>query len=334
MTKKEAFKKAVSYEEIRPVPYNIKFTNEALRKYTAYRGGSFDPVIDTGSYVVTSHTNNGWEEIKRGYFRDYFGVVWNKTIDTTLGIVQEPPMKKASFRGYTFPNTEELPVYDFVPENNRLYPDHFHTLSIGFALWERAWSLVGMEQLMVYLMMEPAFVHDLLDRITDYNIAVIRKAASIGGIDGVYMGDDWAGQNGLLIGSDLWREFMKPRYKRTCEAIKAEGLMVLQHCCGKVEELIPDMIECGTQVFNPFQPEVMDIWAIKEKYKGQIAFWGGLSVQETLPRGTAKEVAAESELLLEKMAEGGGYIFSASHALTGDIPMENIDVLIEVARSQ
>ena len=148
------------------------------------------------------------------------------------------------------------------------------------------------------------------------------------------MGDDWAGQHGLLIGPDLWREYIKPKYKRICDVIREEGLMVLQHCCGKVDALIPDMIECGTNVFNPFQPEVMDIWAIKKQYQGQIAFWGGLSVQETLPRGTPEDVRRESLKLLDEMGKDGGYIFSASHALTSDIPMENIDTLIELAKGQ
>jgi uroporphyrinogen decarboxylase len=111
-------------------------------------------------------------------------------------------------------------------------------------------------------------------------------------------------------------------------------LKVFLHSCGKVEELIPDMIECGTDVFNPFQPEVMDIWSIKMKYHGKLVFWGGLSVQHTLPHGTPADVINEGEKLLKEMGDQGGYIFSPSHALTGDIPVENIEALIDLANNQ
>ena len=52
----------------------------------------------------------------------------------------------------------------------------------------------------MWMLEEPAFVHDLLEQIADYNISVINKSTEIGGIDCVRFGDDWAGQNSLLFG--------------------------------------------------------------------------------------------------------------------------------------
>ncbi len=334
MSKKELFKNALNYQAVSPVPYNIKFTQEAKKNFAEYLGKTFDPVEYTGSYVVASHTNKGWEQIKPGYFKDYFGVVWNKTVDKTLGIVDQPPITTPSFDNFSFPSTDDLPVYRFIEDNNIRYPDHFHMLSIGFMLFERAWSLVGMEQLMIWLMMEPDFINDLLDRITEYNIKVIEQGAAIGGLDAVHFGDDWGAQNGLLISPEMWRAFIKPRFAKTCQRAKELGLLVSHHCCGKVEELIPDMIEAGVDVFDPFQPEVMDIWALHKNYTGKIAFWGGLSVQNTLPLGTPENVIEEGEKLLQNMGSKGGYIFAPSHALTGDIPPKNIEALIDLAQNQ
>jgi uroporphyrinogen decarboxylase len=333
MTYREAFREVLSHREVRPVPYTIKFTVEARERYEKHLGRPFDPVEETGSYVVASHTNNGWEEVKPGYYRDYFGVVWNKTHDRTLGVVDGPPLKGPSLGGFTFPDPGAIPVYDFVREDAKRYPDRFHMLSIGFALFERAWSLVGMENLLLYFMMEPAFVHDLLDRITEYNVAVVRTAAPLG-VDCAHLGDDWGAQNGPLIAPDAWREFVKPRYVRICAAAKEAGLLVSQHSCGKVTALLPDMIEAGVDVFDPFQPEVMDIGAVRREYRGRLAFWGGLSVQETLPHGTPEDVRAETERLLREIAPGGGYVLAPSHSLTGDVPPENVDAFLKAARSQ
>jgi uroporphyrinogen decarboxylase len=334
MNKKQALREAIEFKPVFPVPYVIRFTIEAEEKYRIYLDGKFDPVADTGTYAVLSQTNSGWEALRPGFYRDYFGVVWNKTKDKTLGIVEDPPIKKPDLKGFNFPATDSLPVYVYQEENNRLYPDHFHILSIGFTLFERAWSLVGMENLMTWMLTEPAFVHDLLGRITEYNIGLIRTSASIGGIDCVRFGDDWAGQQGLLFGRELWLEFIKPGLKEMAATARKEGLYVAQHCCGRMDELIPDMIDMGIRLFDPFQPEVMQVDKVFEKYHGKIAFMGGLSIQQTMPYGTPDDVFNESLHLLSSLGKRGGYVFSPAHALTQDIPAANIETLINLARNQ
>jgi uroporphyrinogen decarboxylase len=330
MTKKEAVRKVLRHEEVQPVPYSIKFTVEAKEKMIAKYGADFDPILDTGSYVVASHTNNGWEEVEPGHFKDYFRVIWNKTQDRTLGVVDHPPITEPTFDGFEFPDPNHLPVYDFIRADQQKYPDHFHMVSIGFTLFERAWSLVGMEELMMYFITDPGFVHELLKKITEYNIAVIRKAVALG-VDCVHFGDDWGSQHGPLISPAMWRDFIKEPFRETCTAAKEAGLLVSLHCCGNVEAIMEDIVECGVDVFDPFQPEAMDVWKLREQYRGRMAFWGGLSVQQTMPYGTPNEVRAETRRLISKMAPGGGYILAPAHALTGDVPLKNIEAFLEEA---
>ena len=315
------------------MPFSIKFTVEAKEKMVAKHGPDFNAVADTGCFVVASHTNNGWEEVQPGHFKDYFGVVWNKTTDRTLGVVDQPPISEPTLEGFTFPDPADIPVYDFIKKDQAAYPDHFHMVSIGFMLFERAWSLVGMQELMMYFITDPEFIHELLDRITDYNIGIIRRAAKLG-VDCVHFGDDWGSQHGPLISPDMWREFVKKPFRRTCVAAKEEGLIISLHCCGNVEPLMDDIVECGVDVFDPFQPEAMDIWALRKTYRGKLAFWGGLSVQKTMPYGTPADVRAETEKLLTDMAQGGGYILSPAHSLSGDVPIENIEAFLDVAQNQ
>ena len=136
------------------------------------------------------------------------------------------------------------------------------------------------------------------------------------------------------MGPALWREFIKPRITRMYQRVRKAGKFVIIHSCGNVQELFPDLIEAGLNVFNPFQPEVMDIFETKRQYQGKLAFYGGISVQRLLPHGTPDEVRAETRRLLRELGKGGGYIASPSHAIPGDVPAENMAAMIEVLQGQ
>ena len=45
--------------------------------------------------------------------------------------------------------------------------------------------------------------------------------------------------------------------------VKDKGLYVIQHSCGKCNELFSDLIEIGLDVYQTFQPEVYDIAQIR-----------------------------------------------------------------------
>jgi hypothetical protein len=46
------------------------------------------------------------------------------------------------------------------------------------------------------------------------------------------------------------------------------------HSCGDVDELFDELIALGVNCFNPFQPEVMDVYALLPAYRGRLAFHG------------------------------------------------------------
>ncbi|HOX08660.1 MAG TPA: uroporphyrinogen decarboxylase family protein, partial [Planctomycetota bacterium] len=130
------------------------------------------------------------------------------------------------------------------------------------------------------------------------------------------------------------RELLKPRLARQYAAVRERGKKVFIHSCGKVDEIFDDLVEIGLDCFNPFQPEVIDVFATKERYRGRLAFYGGISTQQLLPYGSPNEVREKVAELIERLGKSGGYIASPAHAIPGDAPAENIHAMIEVLKGQ
>ena len=243
-----------------------------------------------------------------------------------------PGLAQPTLQSYAFPDPLAPRYFADIPAKLTKIGDRFRAFQVGFSLWERAWTLRGMADLMMDFYDHPGFVRELLRTIADYNIAQVGGALAYE-IDAVYFGDDWGQQRGLQMGPALWREFILPELKRMYGLVREAGKYVIVHSCGDVDELFDDLIEAGLNCFNPFQPEVMDVDSLLVRYRGRLCFLGGLSTQKTLPYGSAEEVRRATQHLLD-LGREGGYIFAPAHDVEGDVPLENMLAFIEVIQGQ
>jgi uroporphyrinogen decarboxylase len=271
-------------------------------------------------------------DLGQEHVQDVFGVVWDRSIDKDIGNVTGCVLPEPTLRQYTFPDPLDPRFFADIPSRIVRFGERFRVFQIGFSLYERAWTLRGMQNLLMDFYDHPDFVHGLLEAIADYNIAQIRAALKYD-IDAVYFGDDWGQQHGLQMGPRLWHQFIYPVLKRMYAVVREADKYVFIHSCGDVDELFDDLIGIGLNCFNPFQPEVMDVASLVERYRGRLTFHGGLSTQRTLPFGTVEDVRIETRRLL-KMGASGGYIFAPAHDVEGDVPLENMLAFIDLVQNR
>jgi uroporphyrinogen decarboxylase len=326
---------ALNHRQPDRVPYDIRFTQKAHAKMAQYYG---DPEFESKlgncfTWFRPYPRNVRYRLVGPDIWQDEFGVRWNRTIDKDIGVPCNQLVTPQNINEFQWPDPNDPTRYDFIKEAVKKAGDGATLVSLGFALFERAWTLAGMENLLIYMLTDKHFVNLLLDKILEYNLGIIEHACSLD-IDIIRLGDDWGHQRGLIMGIDLWREFINPRIKEMYQLAKSKGKYVMIHCCGKVDELFPDLIECGLDIFNPFQPEVMDVFQMKRLYGERLCFYGGISTQRTLPYGTVAEVKDEVKRLIEVVGENGGYIASPAHDIPADAKAENIAAMIEVLQNQ
>jgi uroporphyrinogen decarboxylase len=177
---------------------------------------------------------------------------------------------------------------------------------------------------------DPGYAGELLDRIADLQVAVIRRYLALG-VHGGYFGDDYGGQDNMLLSPKMWRTLIKPRLARMFAPFVEAGLPVAMHSDGRIEKILPDLVEIGLTVYNPVQPEVSDHGWLRETFGTRLAYYGGISTQSVLPFGSPDEVRAAARGCVATLApDGTGLLLAPSHRMMSDIPMENVDAMLEV----
>lgn len=204
----------------------------------------------------------------------------------------------------------------------RLYGSHF----------EKAYFARGFGNFLLDIAGDLPFAQHLCREIIDRNMAMLEHVVHCPQIDGILLGSDWGSQRGELIRPEVWDDLIRPGEQREYDLVHAWGKHVWVHSCGKIDQLIPRLVEMGVDVLNPVQPECMDVAALKREHGSRLAFWGGINTQQLLPFGTPDEVRAAARQTRDLLAAGGGYILAPAQDVQADVPFANLDALLEVAR--
>ena len=224
-------------------------------------------------------------------------------VDDSIGQVVEHPLKDwddlSSFKFPSFYNERWL---ENTKQEIRKFQNKYILGDSGLCLYT-VFDLRGMDHLLEDFYLNPDNVQKLINKVLEYKISITEKYAQIGGVDGLAFFDDWGTQESLLISPRMWRQFLKPAYKRLMDSIHSCGCDVYMHSCGKVTKIIPDLIELGVDVLNFNQPRIHGIEQLGERFGGNVCFACSVDLQKTMPSNNIEEIQKEARLLIESLGK-------------------------------
>jgi uroporphyrinogen decarboxylase len=331
LSKKERVRRALARQPVDRLPVQTNCTGAMARRLAAYFGSAASDLtarLDNHLLrVEVAHPRRSSEDGLVAF--DWWGAGWG-TETEGYWHASAPLATHTDLAAYAWPDPH---APDLLTEAARAIEAdggrRFVVPNLGFALFERAWSLRGFDQFLLDLVDQPAWAEGLLECIADIQVALARRFVVLG-VDGGYFGDDYGAQRGLLFSPRWWRQMIKPRLARMFAVFRDARLPVILHSDGDLWPILPDLVDIGLTCLNPVQPEVLDHPRLYREFGRHLSFYGGISTQAILPHGSPDEVRAATRACARELApEGTGLILGPSHRMQSDIPPENVAAMLE-----
>ncbi|HOE97895.1 MAG TPA: uroporphyrinogen decarboxylase family protein [Candidatus Sumerlaeota bacterium] len=262
-------------------------------------------------------------------YEDEWGVYWYQREGHQLD--HTPPLA----------HIETLPAYDWpdLEHPNRYLHARariaanagrrFVLARLGLGLFERCWSLRGFENTLRDLMLNQAFIRDLLEHIVGVQLGAAQRLIELG-IDGLYLRDNFAAAFGMVLSPDAWRLLFKPRLAQLITPFKAAGKHVFFQCEGDFSAILPDLLELGVDAIGPCDPIAGGLDQLLDRIEGRIAYFGGLDI-DRITRADSDEsvrrLVRETSALFGR--SGTGWIPAFSRPLDLEFPLERLALVLD-----
>jgi uroporphyrinogen decarboxylase len=184
--------------------------------------------------------------------------------------------------------------------------------------------LMGTTELMMAVMTNPAEVHQLLRKITDYLIGFHHyQQQQFPTIDGILLLDDIIG----FISEDQFKEFGLPYFK---ELFNQNVSIKFLHNDANCMESVQTLPEMGVNLFNMgFETDLNELKKITDNC---VTMLGNIPPRDILAGGTETEVREATTSLLKDLNNPSRVIFSCGGGMPPGVPTSNIRTFTDTVR--
>ncbi len=289
--------------------------------------------VDRENNIVYDNWGIGILVGEDGFFCCYSPLAGNKEqnekarkfLPERLQEVIDMPLKEA-VKAYTAPDPLAPHNLDWLERDVAMRGDFMVIPSGYFSLYERSYAILGFENFMTEIAGDVDIVHSIIQKVTDYRVALAKPKHDLGYMVNHY-GDDLGMQCSGFFSKKMFDEVLYPYYKIMFAAHKKYNHYMITHSCGVITDYLPQLIDIGLNGWEPVQP-CNDLEMIKREFGKDLVLWGGIDTQQ-LPFLTPSEVKRLSKQVIYTLGKGGGHIIAPAQEIMNDVPLENVVALLE-----
>ena len=290
----------------------------------------------------------------REYFRTHCGFYRDMTYDTVsyevcvteilpgggalLGERAGPIQNRGDFERYPW---DDLPRIFWELAGPRLeafrqaMPDGMKGVGgVGNGLFEISEDLVGFEQLCYLQADDPELFADVYRRIGDLLMELWAGLLERFGSDFAVcrIGDDMGFKTGTLLAPRTLLDHVVPQYRRVIELIHGAGKPFLLHSCGKIFDLMDDLLDAGIDAKHSNEEAIapFDEWI--RRYGDRIALFGGFDTDllcRLSPEEVHERVLADGARFRRTLP---GFVLGSGNSIPDYVPVAGYDAMIRAAR--
>lgn len=189
-------------------------------------------------------------------------------------------------------------------------------------------QLRGVEPLLMDLIDRPDWVGELLAFTTEVGLAFGRALIEVGA-HAISIGEATCSPD--FINPVMYRQVINPHHARLIQGLKEQCCEAsLVHICGQALPIVADVAAAGAAVMDvDWQVDLQQA----EQLAGSMTLRGNLDPVEVLLYGSPDLVAQKTKEALEAAASGGHFILGSGCDVPPDTPPENIQAMVQTARS-
>jgi uroporphyrinogen decarboxylase len=230
---------------------------------------------------------------------------------------------------YPWPEYENVDYSSIIEAKKYLPPGMKVIAGTEGGIYEETWLTIGFETTMLAIIEKPDFIKEVFSRIGKFHLKMFEKLAQFDHVGALWLGDDIAYAEGLIMAPDYLRKWIFPWYERFADVAKRHNIPFLFHSDGNLWQVMEDLIHIGVNGLHPIEPKAMDVRELKEKVGNRLCILGTVDLDYPLSRGTPKEVREMVKERMKYIAPGGGFCIGSSNSIAHYVPLENYKALID-----
>jgi uroporphyrinogen decarboxylase len=268
-------------------------------------------------------------------YTDPWGCIWTTKEDGITGTVTHHPLADwAAFDTFQPPDPEKtdgliLTNWNEIAEEIRQKKEKSELIQAGLRhghTFLQLCDIRGYQSLLYDMADDEPRLHQLIQILEDFNLALVKKYIQLGA-EWMSYPEDLGMQMGPMLSPKQFREYIKPSYERLMQPAKDAGCIVHMHSDGDIRTLADDLVGSGIQVIN-LQDLVNGIDWIAEKYAGKVCIDLDIDRQKITTYGRPAEIDALIREEVDKLGSKAGGLMMI-YGLYPGVPLENVKSLMD-----